>query len=204
MIRNTRESWGWPARAFHWIVAVLVLGLFAQGLWLEDLGSDQRLFQTWLHSAVGISLLVIAAAGFLWWLANAVPAESAATPNWQHHAARLAHWALYALIFAATLAGWALVGAMRKPVGIDLFGFISVPQLVGPGSGSHELLEEAHELAAYALIALVVVHVAAALYHHFVLRDAVLLRMLGRKPKPESGVTAQAPRTTRPRPSPGA
>ena len=85
------------------------------------------------------------------------------------------------MIFAATIAGWALTGAMRDPVAIALFGFIEVPQLLGSGAGSDELLEEVHEIAAYLLIALVAVHVAAALYHHFVLRDAVLLRMLGPK-----------------------
>jgi len=94
--------------------------------------------------------------------------------------------ALYALIFAVTVAGWALTGTMRDPVAIALFGFIEVPQLLGPGDGSHEFLEEAHETAAYLLIALVAVHVAAALYHHFVLRAAVLLRMLGPKPKQQT------------------
>jgi cytochrome b561 len=74
---------------------------------------------------------------------------------------------------------------MREPVGIDLFGFIGVPQLVAPGSANHELFEELHEILANVLIALVLVHAGAALYHHFVLRDAVLWRMLGRKPRHE-------------------
>ena len=56
-----------------------------------------------------------------------------------------------------------------------------MPPLIGPGAPYHRLLEEAHELLSYLLIALVVMHVAAALYHHFVLRDSVLVRMLGRK-----------------------
>jgi cytochrome b561 len=127
-------------------------------------------------------LLGIAAAAFVWWLVNAVPADPAGTPEWQRRAARLAHWALYALIFGVAITGWALTGTMREPVAIALFGFIEVPQLVGPDSGTHELFEELHEILANVLIALVVVHVAAALYHHLVLRDGVLLRMLGRAP----------------------
>jgi cytochrome b561 len=180
MFRNTIESWGWPARAFHWIVAALVLGLFAHGLWMEDIPDDAAQFQIWLHSAVGITLLAIAALAFVWWLFNVVPAEPAGTPEWQRRAARIAHWTLYTLIFAVTITGWALTGTLREPVGIDLFGFIGVPQLVAPGSADHELFEEAHEILSNVLIALVVVHVAAALYHHFVLRDGVLRRMLGR------------------------
>ena len=185
MLRNTLESWGWPARAFHWIVAAMVLGLFAHGLWMEVLPEEQERFQLWLHVAVGITLLLIAAAGFVWWLLNVVPAEPAGSPAWRRNGARLMHWGLYALIFAVTLTGWALTGTLRAPVGIDLFGVINVPQLLAPGSAYHELLEEAHELLANVLIALVAVHVAAALYHHFIVRDGVLLRMLGRVPKPE-------------------
>jgi cytochrome b561 len=183
MIRNTTESWGWPARGLHWIVAALVLGLFAHGLWMEDMPREQRIYQTWLHAAFGISLLAIATAAFVWWLVNPVPASPAGTSAWQHRAAHLAHWALYALIFATTIAGWALTGTAREPVAIDLFGLVSVPQLLSPGSGLHEFLEEAHELAAYLLIAVAGAHVAAALYHHFLLRDAVLLRMLVGKPQ---------------------
>jgi len=182
MIGNSSESWGWPARTFHWIVAAMVLALFVHGLWLEDIPDDAATFQIWLHSAVGISLLAIAVAAFLWWLVNARPTEPAATPAWQRRAARIAHWALYALIFGATITGWALTGSMREPVGIDLFGFIGVPQLVAPGSGDHEFFEEAHEILANVLIALVAVHVAAALYHHFILRDGVLRRMLSGPP----------------------
>jgi cytochrome b561 len=204
MIRNTRESWGWPTRALHWIVAAMVIGLFVHGLWMEDLGSDARAFNIWLHCAVGISLLAIAAAACVWWRVNAVPAEPTGMPAWQSRAARLAHWGLYALIFAATIAGWVLTGTMRDPVAIQLFGFIDVPQLIGPGSGFHKLFEEGHELAAYLLIALAAVHAAAALYHHFVLHDAVLLRMLGRKPNHESDRSAGVLRATPPRPSPGA
>jgi cytochrome b561 len=183
MIRNTSVSWGWPARALHWIVAAMVLGLFAHGLWIEDLDRGQAAFQVWLHCAVGISLLAIAAVGFFWWLINVVPAEPAGMPLWQRRAAKLAHWVLYGLIFSATVAGWALTGAMRDPVAVELFGFIGVPPLIGPGAPDHRLLEEAHELFSYLLIGLVAVHVSAALYHHFVLRDSVLGRMLGRKDK---------------------
>jgi cytochrome b561 len=183
MIRNTLEGWGWPTRALHWIVAALVLGLIAHGLWLEEIPDDAAGFQLWLHAAAGISLLALAVVAFVWWLVNPVPAEPAGTPRWQGLAAHAAHWGLYVLIFAVTLTGWALSGTLRTPVGIDLFGLINVPQLLAPGSGYHGLLEEAHEVLTNVLIALVAVHVVAAFYHHLVLRDGVLLRMLGREPR---------------------
>jgi cytochrome b561 len=182
MIRNTSTSWGWPTRALHWIVAALVLGLYVHGLWMEDLPRDQHAFQIWLHAAVGATLLAFAAVGFVWWLLNAAPKDPAGTPAWQRRAAHGVYWALYALIFATVFAGWALTGTLREPVAIEMFGFIGLPPLSATGSSTHELYEEAHELFANALIALVAVHVAAALYHHFVRRDAVLWRMLAGKP----------------------
>jgi cytochrome b561 len=149
---------------------------------MEDLPREQRAFQTWLHAAFGISLLFVSALAFVWWLVNPSPGLPAAMPAWQRHAARFAHLALYGLIFAVTLSGWALGGTLRSPVDIDLFGVLNVPHLLSPGSGFHGLLEETHEVLANVLIALAAVHVAAALYHHFVRRDAVLWRMLGLKP----------------------
>jgi len=183
MIRNSSESWGWPARAFHWIVAATVLGLFVQGEWMEDLARSDRTYQIWLHCAVGASLIAIAGAGFLWWLFNDVPKPPSDTPAWQETAARLVHWLLYALIFVALISGWLLTGTMRGGIDVQMFGVVTLPALLAPGSGFHEVLEEAHELSVNALIALVAMHVMAALYHHFVLRDAVLWRMLGPKPK---------------------
>ncbi len=186
MIRNSKEAWGWPTRALHWVVAFMVLGLFAHGLWLEELPHDSAGFQLWLHAAVGISLLALAAAAFVWWLVNPVPVDPAGTPRMQALAAHGAHWGLYALIFAVTLTGWALTGTLRSPVSVDLFGLFPVPQLTSAGSASHGLLEEAHEVLANVLIALAALHVVAALYHHYVKRDGVLLRMLGRAPKPQA------------------
>jgi cytochrome b561 len=184
MLRNSNDSWGWPARAFHWIVAALVLGLFAHGLLLEALPRDARPDQVWLHVAVGASLIGIVTAGFVWWLLNPVPREPPATPRWQATAARLVHWTLYALIFFTVGAGWLLNDSMRNPVDMQMFGLIPLPRLLAPGSALHRTLEETHEVAAYLLIALVGLHVAAALWHHFVLRDAVLVRMLTGAPKP--------------------
>ena len=185
MIRNSRDSWGWPTRALHWIVAVAVIALFVHGLWMEELGRDQRGLQIWLHSAIGISLLGLAAEPCAGRVVTAAPAGQPGTRHGQRHAESRVHAGLYRLIFAVTLSGWLLTGAMRVPIDVDLFGVISAPPPVSFGPGYHEVFEEAHEIFANVLIALASVHAAAALYYHFVLRDAVLWRMLGPKPKHE-------------------
>lgn len=104
-------------------------------------------------------------------------------PDWQKLAARSAHWLLYAVTFATALAGWMLAGSHRTPVDIKMFGLIDMPQLVAADSPLHELLEEVHVILAFTLIALVAVHTAAALWHHFGRRDDVLMRMVKAGPK---------------------
>jgi cytochrome b561 len=178
MVRNTADTWGWPARALHWIVAVLVLGIFTHGLMLDDFPREARGYQLWLHAAAGASLFAFGAAGFAWWLINTVPRGPPGTPGWQLSAARIVHWALYVLLFGTLTCGWLLAGTHRTPVDVQMFGLLTMPQPLAPHSPLHKPLEETHAIVAYLLITLVALHVAAALYHHFALRDEVLARMI--------------------------
>jgi cytochrome b561 len=84
---------------------------------------------------------------------------------------------LYLLTIVVCIAGWLLAGTMRRPLDAPLLGFIDIP--VPPlGRSYHELFEDSHKIIAYTLLALIVVHVAAALRHHFIKRNDVLRRML--------------------------
>jgi cytochrome b561 len=85
---------------------------------------------------------------------------------------------LYLLTFATAIVGWLMSGTFEHPLEPKVFGLLPVPQLLSAGSPYHEPLVEMHETLAFTLILLVGVHVAAALYHHFVLRDSVLRRMV--------------------------
>ncbi len=85
-------------------------------------------------------------------------------------------------MFATTIVGWMLAGTMRTPLQQDLFG-IKFPLIyVNADRAAHELWEDTHRVLAYVLLALVVVHVAAAVWHHFIKRDVVLTRMVVAKP----------------------
>jgi cytochrome b561 len=179
MIGNTSDSWGWPARTFHWVIALMVLIQFSFGLWMSEVPQrSERAFYHGIHASIGISILALMVLRLAWRLTNQVPGEPPGMPDWQKLAARSAHWLLYAVTFATVLAGWMLAGSYRTPVGIKMFGLIDMPQLVTAGSSLHELLEEVHEILAFTLIALVTVHTAVALWHHFGRRDDVLMRMV--------------------------
>jgi cytochrome b561 len=131
---------------------------------------------TW-HAALGYDLLALLIVRLLWRWMNAVPALPADLRPWERRAAELSHVALYGLMFAATLTGWALAGTFRSPMTADLLG-IRIPGLVASQDRTlHDVFEKSHEILSYLLAALVVVHIAGALWHHFVKRNDVLCRI---------------------------
>ncbi len=180
MIRNTNVSWGWPAVALHWAVALLVIATFALGLWMSEVPARaDRPYYFAIHASLGITLLVVLAARLVWVLLNPPPAPVPGTPPWQHSAARLTHLSLYVLTFAAAVLGWLLAGVAEPPIEPQAFGMLPLPAPVTLAPSSEDFLEEAHELTAYLLMALIGLHSLAALWHHYVVHDDTLRRMLG-------------------------
>jgi cytochrome b561 len=178
MIRNSNDAWGWPAITLHWVVALLVIATFALGLWMGDLPRPERPYWYGIHASIGITLMVILLARIAWALNNPTPAPAAGLPAWQQKAARFTHLSLYGLTLATVLFGWLLAGVKRTPIVPNAFGVVPLPSpLVIPSA--KDFLEEAHEIAAYALIGLAAAHMLAALWHHYVLRNETLQRMLG-------------------------
>jgi cytochrome b561 len=177
MLRNSVTRWGWPAKALHWIGAIVILLLLGHGWWMTHLAprGPDRLAHYAGHAALGYDFLVLLVVRTLWRWLNPVPAEPPGTARWDDLSARLAHIALYLLMFATTVVGWALAGTMRVPMDKDVFS-LTVPAIVGDKS-LHRVLEDAHKWLAYVLAALVVVHILAALRHHLVKKNDVLRRM---------------------------
>ena len=174
------------AMLLHWVLAVAIVGTFCLGLYMSDLKlSPQRIQLFNWHKWIGVSILTLSALRLLWrWVRRppALPARIVqAMPAWQYSAYRATHVLLYALFFAVPLLGWAHSNAAGFP--IVWFGKIPLPDLVGKYKALAEVLGEAHEVAAYVLAALVVLHAAAALKHQWLDRDGLLLRMMpgGRK-----------------------
>jgi cytochrome b561 len=178
MIRNTETSWGSAARSLHWLIAILVLGLFAYGLWMNEFPArEDRGYHYAIHAAVGISVLALMVLRLVWRLVNPTPVPPPNSEKWEITAAKLGHLGLYALVFGVLIAGWLLAGTLRTPVDVKLFGLMTIPNLLEAGSPYRGFLGEAHELLAYSVMALVAVHVAAAVWHERVKRDGVMARM---------------------------
>ncbi|MFZ5548370.1 MAG: cytochrome b [Pseudomonadota bacterium] len=170
-----RPRYNGVAIAFHWLLALMILGALGVGWYMTGLSmSPTRLKLYNWHKWAGVTILVLSAARLLWRLRHQPPAD-APGPRWQQQAASWTHRLLYALFFAVPLAGWAYSSAAGFPV--VWFGVLPLPDFVSPDKALAESLKGLHKLLAYGLASLVVLHVAAALKHHFVDRDGLLHRM---------------------------
>ena len=164
-----------PAMALHWLLALMIAIAFSVGLYMHELPlSPTRLKLFNYHKWAGITILALSALRLLWRLTHRPPPDLP-MPRWQALAAHGAHWALYALFFAVPLMGWAYSSAAGFPV--VLYGVLPLPDFVTPDRAVAEVFKERHGQLAWALAVVVVVHVAAALKHHFIDRDGLLLRM---------------------------
>ena len=173
---STEARWGFLAKLFHWTMAVGLLGLCAFGFWMSDLPRGPAMFKAYaLHKSFGITLLALALARLAWRAVDRRPLDLAA-PGWQKLAALGTHLALYALMLAVPLAGWAYNSAANFP--LQWFGVLNLPALVPASPALKEFFHEAHELGAIALLTLTALHVAAAWKHHLLDKDNTLRRML--------------------------
>jgi len=182
MIRNTTSSWGSVSRWFHWILAVVIIGMIAYGWWMNHFSARaDRFFFRSIHADIGYVVLVLMVLRLIWRILNPAPALPPDTSRWNRIAAHISHWALYIVTVTVVMLGWAHSGA-HKPDYSSWFGLFHVPQFTSPDKATADIYEDRHIYAAYVLLALIVLHLAAALWHHFMKRDRVTARMLDGEP----------------------
>lgn len=173
------------AIVFHWVIAALLIVNLGVGLWVlgplldsHDPATKQLGFTVvQLHKSVGLTILVLAIARLAWRLMNPPPPYPDHMTGTEIVLAKLSHWGFYALMLGLPLSGWAVVSTSNIQFPILYFGLFEVPAL--PLSRAWgELFDESHLILGWITLALIVLHVAAALKHHYMDRDDVLVRML--------------------------
>ena len=183
MWRNSTSAWGWPSILLHWIGAAFILVLLVHGWWMTHLAPrPERVANYAWHAALGYDLLVLLVLRLLWRWFNPVPELPRELKPWERWAAQLNHAALYLVMLAETLVGWALAGNGRVPYDHDLVGWPMPLIYTSDDRAMHGMLEDSHRVLAYLLAALVVVHVLGALRHQFVKRNDLLVRMIRCRP----------------------
>ncbi len=164
------------AIALHWLVALLIFVTFPLGVYMHDLPlSPEKLRLFSYHKWIGITILMLALLRVLWRLTHQPPPLPDSIAAWQRHASRIVHGLLYVLILAIPLSGWLMSSA--KGVQTVWFGVLPLPDLVEKNRALGELLTGVHQTLNFSLLALVVLHVGAALQHHFIERQPFLQRM---------------------------
>lgn len=179
--RNSATRYGLVTILTHWVVALSVFALFALGFWMVGLNYYSEWYRTApdVHKSVGILLFVLMLLRVGWRLFSPMPAPLVSHGRWTRLAAKAGHGVLYLCLFGVMIAGYLISTADGRP--IDVFGLFQVPALISGIRGQEDVAGLVHEYLAWALVILAGLHGLAALKHHFLDRDATLLRMLGRK-----------------------
>jgi len=162
-------------RLLHWSIAVCILAMLFIGVGMVSTVAPKFLPLVAIHKSLGIAILVLALIRLAVRLRCGGPALPADLPEPMKIAAHLSHYALYALMIAMPLLGWAMLSTAAYPVVV--FGSVRLPAILPQSASLHTLLWDAHFYLAFAFFGLVLLHVAAALFHALVRRDGVFETM---------------------------
>lgn len=169
------------AVTLHWIIALAIIAMIPLGFFMEDLPISIRFDAFAFHKSLGLSVLALSIFRLIWRFMNPPPPLPEGMKPIEKLAANVVHWVLYFLMVAMPLTGWLMVSASRKYPTI-FFWLGEVPFIPMPagidGKATAESFEEIHELLAFGAIALIGLHLLAALKHHFIYKDTTLTRML--------------------------
>lgn len=174
-LRNTSSEWGSLAKALHWLIAIGIFYLIWLGL--EQSGmerGDEKTAIRATHASWALIVLALMTVRIVWRLMNETPAHPDGMPGWQRASASIAHWAIYIVVFVQLIAG-AMTFATNGN-GIPFFG-MRMPPYLEADRDAHKFWEEIHEFTWKPLAAILVLHVLAALYNHFVQKNDVVKRM---------------------------
>lgn len=172
-----RSRYSGVAIAFHWTIAVLLVANLAAGLlfdWIED--SDKQLFFTMiqLHKSTGILILALAVLRLAWRLMNPPPPLPAHMTGLELALAKVSHWGFYFIMIALPLSGWAMVSTAKVKFPMLWYGLFEVPPIPVPQDWNYH---DFHGILGWVTLAMLALHVAAALKHHYFDRDDIFARM---------------------------
>jgi cytochrome b561 len=165
------------AQTFHWVIAALIVVQFTLAWSAEDLPNGlHKLALLARHKSFGMTILMLAVLRLLWRLTHPAPPLPPGMTRFERIVARATHVAFYVLLFAMPLTGWMMSSA--KNYSVSWFGLFTWPNLIGKSETAFALLRDTHDTLSDVLFAVAILHILAALKHHFWNRDDVLVRML--------------------------
>jgi cytochrome b561 len=175
--RNTASAWGSVARTFHWLVAALIFLQFTLGWVAEEWHRSPTKVDLFVwHKSTGILILTLVVLRLAWRAATSTPAPPAESSRIERLAASANHALLYLVMIGLPMSGWVINSAANFP--LKIYWLVPLPAITAPSKSLQHAAEDVHETLVWTLAVLVIIHVAAALRHHFIKRNDVLTRML--------------------------
>lgn len=182
VLRNEQDRYGAVAQGLHWAIVVLIVIQITLGVIGADLPVGmERLITLSRHKSLGMTIMALMVVRLMWRLMNPVPVLPSGMSKTEQRLARSTHWLLYGLLLVMPVVGW--VGSSASNLTVSWFGVFTFPDLVETDKALAAAAKALHRGMAWTLMALVSLHALAALRHHFLLKDTVLLRMLPRRRK---------------------
>jgi cytochrome b561 len=174
-LANTEEEYGLIAKLFHWLIAVIVIGLLPLGLFMTGMENSPLKLEIYaVHKSFGLLVFFLGLGRIVWRIVSPPPDHLESHEHWEVTLAAASHFWLYVCIIGMPLTGWLMSSAMEFPV--PFFG-VQLPHLIGKDEHLGELFREAHGVIAYTLLFVLGLHVAGALKHHVIDKDETLSRM---------------------------
>ncbi len=171
------EGYSVTAKFLHWLIVVLVLTQFVIAVLMPGIGPNTvpgTLIN--LHLSFGVVIWIVMAIRYVHRLLQPVPLDMPGSPDWERVTAPVTHLLFYFILLVGPFLGWASASAHKLPV--TVFGIVSLPDIAAPKARWALTAGDVHTYMMWTLLALIGLHVLAALYHYFVRHDGVLQRML--------------------------
>lgn len=175
------QTYSTGARHFHWwtfafvtVQFILGFGMLVRASWLDIWDFLTNTMYS-AHKLLGMLILLLVIARLVYRLRRGAPDHEPSLEPWHRAVSHATHWSIYGLLILVPLLGW--FGVQLYPA-LDVFGLFSLPAAVGPDKDASRTVLWLHSLTAFALAALLAMHVGAALFHHFIRQDGVLTRMV--------------------------
>jgi len=180
-MKNTDNHYGWITITLHWLVAIIIIGLFALGYWMVELGYYDPWYKQGpdIHRSIGLILFVLMLFRVAWKIIETKTKSLESHNKIEQVAGSLTHKLLYLLVFVIMFSGYLISTADGRA--IEVFQWFTIPSLGELFTNQEDIAGLIHQYVAYAMITLVALHAMAALKHHFIDKDKTLTRMLGKR-----------------------
>jgi cytochrome b561 len=176
-MKNTSENFGTVAKAFHWIMASVIIGLLAMGFMMAEMAPSPTKFKLYaLHKSAGLTVFCLVILRLIWRLTHVVPRIPDSLGSVHRFLIKTSPFVLYSLMILMPISGFIMSDAGGHPV--TFFGLYTLPNLFTKNPDLSKTAQLIHHYTAWAFIGILVAHMGATFYHHFILKNTILQRML--------------------------